>query len=142
TSGPPASAEQARMGSLKISSSASSPVKTSRAITYNGYAEDESFEDLFGAFLAYLFPDDGTFFHGDPGQNILYSSPRYGALEIERIYEQDLNFGPEDGKQVRRDWVPEREGEGPKNRRRWCVIALHKKKGRVDKVAWRCKYPE
>ncbi|KAK6835837.1 Catalytic domain of fungal Rim15-like Protein Serine/Threonine Kinase [Aspergillus parasiticus SU-1] len=34
-SGPPASAEQARMGSLKISSSASSPVKTSRAITHS-----------------------------------------------------------------------------------------------------------
>ncbi|KAB8270911.1 hypothetical protein BDV30DRAFT_157742 [Aspergillus minisclerotigenes] len=51
------------------------------------------------------------------------------GLEIERIYERDLNSGAEDGKEVRRDWAPEREGEGPENRRRWCVIALLKRKG-------------
>ena len=51
------------------------------------------------------------------------------GLEIERIYERDLNSGTEDGKEVRRDWVPEREGEGPENRKRWCVVALLRRKG-------------
>ncbi|KAJ5266688.1 hypothetical protein N7478_009496 [Penicillium angulare] len=47
--------------------------------------EDESSddaEDLFGAFLPHLFPDDAPSFHGDPGKHLLYSSPRYGELEI------------------------------------------------------------
>lgn len=44
--------------------------------------EIESPEDLFGAFLPHLFPDDAPSFHGDPGQHLLYSSPRYGKLEI------------------------------------------------------------
>jgi hypothetical protein len=39
-------------------------------------------EDVFGAFLPHLFPDDAPSFHGDPGQCLLYSSPRYGELEI------------------------------------------------------------
>jgi predicted nicotinamide N-methyase len=43
---------------------------------------EESPEDVFGAFLAHLFPDDAPSFHGDPGQYLLYSSPRYGELEI------------------------------------------------------------
>lgn len=61
------------------------------------------------------------------------------GLEIETIYERDLNSGTtsttdEDGAQpsaveeVRREWVPVREGEGPENRRRWCVIAVLKRK--------------
>ncbi|KAE8348098.1 hypothetical protein BDV28DRAFT_113356 [Aspergillus coremiiformis] len=52
-----------------------------------------------------------------------------GGLEIERIHERDLNSMTEDGQEVRRDWVPEREGEGPENRKRWCVVALLKRKG-------------
>ncbi|KAB8078267.1 hypothetical protein BDV29DRAFT_188132 [Aspergillus leporis] len=51
------------------------------------------------------------------------------GLEIERIHERDLNPTTDDGQEVRRDWVPEREGEGPESRRRWCVIALLKRKG-------------
>ncbi|KAJ5789701.1 uncharacterized protein N7518_006712 [Penicillium psychrosexuale] len=43
---------------------------------------DESPEDLFSAFLSHLFPDDAPSFHGDPGQHLLYSSPRYGDLNI------------------------------------------------------------
>lgn len=43
---------------------------------------DESPEDLFGTFLPHLFPDDAPSFHGDPGQHLLYSSPRYGDLNI------------------------------------------------------------
>ncbi|KAE8145157.1 hypothetical protein BDV25DRAFT_76018 [Aspergillus avenaceus] len=51
------------------------------------------------------------------------------GLEIEQIYERDLIMQAEDGKGVRRDWTPQREGEGPENRRRWCVVALLKRKG-------------
>ncbi|CAI7580824.1 unnamed protein product [Penicillium pancosmium] len=43
---------------------------------------EDSPEDLFGVFLPHLFPDDAPSFHGDPGQCLLYSSPRYGELEI------------------------------------------------------------
>ncbi|KAJ5875738.1 uncharacterized protein N7473_013085 [Penicillium subrubescens] len=43
---------------------------------------EESAEDLFGAFLPHLFPDDAPSFYGDPGQYLLYSSPHYGELEI------------------------------------------------------------
>lgn len=50
------------------------------------------------------------------------------GLEIERIYERDLIAGQEDGREVRREWVAQREGEGPENRRRWCVVALLKRK--------------
>ncbi|KAJ5095735.1 hypothetical protein NUU61_005091 [Penicillium alfredii] len=48
-----------------------------------GQAPEEDPEDLFTAFLPHLFPDDAPPFHGDPGQHLLYSSPRYGDLEIE-----------------------------------------------------------
>ncbi|KAK1147454.1 hypothetical protein N8T08_001536 [Aspergillus melleus] len=51
------------------------------------------------------------------------------GLEIERIHERDLNSVTEDGSEVRRDWVSEREGEGPENRKRWCVVALLKRRG-------------
>ncbi|RAH78786.1 hypothetical protein BO86DRAFT_367996 [Aspergillus japonicus CBS 114.51] len=40
-------------------------------------------EDIFAAFLAHLLPDDAPQFHGDPGQYLLYSSPRYGDLTIQ-----------------------------------------------------------
>ncbi|PYI07291.1 nicotinamide N-methyltransferase [Aspergillus sclerotiicarbonarius CBS 121057] len=49
------------------------------------------------------------------------------GLEIERIYERDLSSAQDDGSEVHREWVPEREGEGPENRKRWCVIALLKR---------------
>lgn len=39
-------------------------------------------EDLFTSFLPHLFPDDAPPFHGDPGQHLLYSSPRFGDLDI------------------------------------------------------------
>ncbi|KAL3468444.1 hypothetical protein BJX64DRAFT_282616 [Aspergillus heterothallicus] len=45
------------------------------------------------------------------------------GLEIEERYERDLNCA-EGGEEVRREWVEVREGEGPGNRTRWCVIAL------------------
>lgn len=54
------------------------------------------------------------------------------GLEIESIYERDLNAGEEaeakeEHGEVRRAWEPVRVGEGPENRRRWCVIAVLKR---------------
>lgn len=49
------------------------------------------------------------------------------GMVIERIYERDLNSGGEDGREVRREWTPVREGEGPENRKRWCVVAVLKR---------------
>ncbi|RMJ21564.1 putative methyltransferase, partial [Aspergillus sp. HF37] len=46
------------------------------------------------------------------------------GMAVERIYERDLNAAREDGGEVRRAWAPAREGEGPENRRRWCVVAV------------------
>lgn len=51
------------------------------------------------------------------------------GLVVERIYERDLVDRLEDGAEIRRDWVPVREGEGLDNRRRWCVVAVLKRKG-------------
>ncbi|KAL4890758.1 hypothetical protein BDV59DRAFT_76751 [Aspergillus ambiguus] len=51
------------------------------------------------------------------------------GLEIERIHERDLISTTDDGAEIRRDWVPTRDGEGPENRRRWCVVALLKRRG-------------
>jgi EEF1A N-terminal glycine/lysine methyltransferase len=48
------------------------------------------------------------------------------GLVVEDIYERDLNASEEEGG-IRRDWTPLREGEGPDNRKRWCVIAILKK---------------
>lgn len=44
--------------------------------------ETEEPEDILSAFLPHLLPDDAPSFHGDPGQHLFYSSPRYGDLEI------------------------------------------------------------
>lgn len=54
------------------------------------------------------------------------------GLEIESIYERDLSAGQEEEAkeeqgEVRRAWEPVRAGEGPENRRRWCVIAVLKR---------------
>ena len=46
------------------------------------------------------------------------------GMEIEQIYERDLNAVAEDGGEVRREWKSAREGEGPENRQRWCVVAV------------------
>lgn len=43
---------------------------------------DEDPEDLFGAFIFHMFPDDAPQFHGNPGQHLLYTSPSYDNLEI------------------------------------------------------------
>lgn len=36
------------------------------------------------------------------------------GMAVERIYERDLNAEAEDGGEVRREWKPAREGEGPR----------------------------
>lgn len=46
------------------------------------------------------------------------------GMETEQIYERDLNAVTEDGGEVKREWKPAREGEGPENRQRWCVVAV------------------
>ncbi|KAJ5653563.1 hypothetical protein N7490_000566 [Penicillium lividum] len=43
---------------------------------------DEFSENIFESFLAHIFPDAAAPWHGDPGQHLLYSSARYGDLEI------------------------------------------------------------
>ncbi len=45
---------------------------------------DEDPEDLFASFIQipHLFPDDVPHIHGDPGQQLIYSSPLYGDLRI------------------------------------------------------------
>jgi nicotinamide N-methyltransferase len=48
---------------------------------------------------------------------------------VEKIYERDLVAGLEDGGEIRREWLPVREGEGTENQKRWCVIAVLKRKG-------------
>lgn len=48
----------------------------------NNTDNDESPEEVFGGGLPSLFPDDAPSFHGDPGQRLIYASPRYGPLEI------------------------------------------------------------
>jgi hypothetical protein len=50
------------------------------------------------------------------------------GLEIDLIYERDLMANQENGAEVRREWVPVREGEGAENRRRWCVVAVLRRK--------------
>lgn len=47
---------------------------------------------------------------------------------IERIYERDLVGRLEDGGEIRREWIPIREGEGTENQKRWCVIAVLKRR--------------
>ncbi|KJF60088.1 nicotinamide N-methyltransferase [Coccidioides immitis RS] len=49
------------------------------------------------------------------------------GLVVEEIYERDVNATSEMG-EVTREWRPVREGEGPENRARWCVVALLRKK--------------
>jgi len=50
------------------------------------------------------------------------------GLIVEDIWEMDLNATTEEGEVVR-EWMPVREGEGPENRGRWCVVAfLHRHK--------------
>ena len=67
---------------------------------------DESPEDLFGGSLPSLFPDDAPSFHGDPGQRLIYASPRYGPLEIMipsypgEESSQDRNGNVEEGRKL------------------------------------------
>lgn len=48
----------------------------------------------------------------------------YGFV-IETIYERDLFETTKDGAEIRREWMPHREGEV--DRSRWCVIAVLKR---------------
>ncbi|KAJ5724167.1 hypothetical protein N7488_002202 [Penicillium malachiteum] len=52
------------------------------ADSHESFSDEEAPEDHFEAFLAHLFPDDVSSFHGVPGEHLLYSSRRYGDLDI------------------------------------------------------------
>lgn len=45
------------------------------------------------------------------------------GLVVEEIYERDVNATGDMG-EVRRNWMPVREGEDAGNRARWCVVAF------------------
>lgn len=45
------------------------------------------------------------------------------GLAIEQIWEMDVNATYEEG-EVTRPWRPVRDGEGPENRARWCVVGI------------------
>ncbi|KAK2737964.1 hypothetical protein FQN57_007318 [Myotisia sp. PD_48] len=50
------------------------------------------------------------------------------GLVIEDIWESDVNSPiPDTGARVTREWQPVRDGEGPENRARWCVVAILRK---------------
>ena len=44
--------------------------------------EATSQEDIFNAGLDLLFPDDAQVSHGDPGSHIIYTSPRFGDIQL------------------------------------------------------------
>lgn len=50
------------------------------------------------------------------------------GLTVDQIWERDQVSSDENGGEIRRKWVPIREGEGPENRRRWCIVAVLKRK--------------
>ncbi|KAJ5608846.1 hypothetical protein N7528_009413 [Penicillium herquei] len=52
------------------------------ADSHESFSDEEAPEDHFETFLAHLFPDDVSSFHGVPGEHLLYSSRRYGDLDI------------------------------------------------------------
>lgn len=65
-----------------------------------------------------------SFHTGRPIVTRFFKMALENGLEVECIYEKDLSGEAPDGGEVRREWMPEREGEGLENRKRWCVIAV------------------
>ncbi|KAJ5703422.1 hypothetical protein N7493_011811 [Penicillium malachiteum] len=63
------------------------------ADSHKSFSDEEVPEDHFEAFLAHLFPDDVSSFHGVPGQHLLYSSRRYGDLDIMVPSYPEKNYG-------------------------------------------------
>jgi hypothetical protein len=88
-------------------------------------------ENLVKTMLWFLAPEDGRIwvvagFHTGRGTVAsFFETALRGGLEIEKIFERDLNAAGTDGQgEHRREWMAVREGEGPENRTRWCVIAV------------------
>ena len=46
---------------------------------------------------------------------------------VEDVWERDMNADISVEGEVTREWCPVREGEGPENRARWCVVACLRK---------------
>ncbi|EAW11507.1 putative nicotinamide N-methyltransferase [Aspergillus clavatus NRRL 1] len=103
-----------------------------RIIAADCYWMPSQHENLVRTMLWFLAPGGRVWvvagFH--TGRTIVagfFETAVKNGLEIERIHERDLNSTTEDGKEVRREWMPVREGEAPENRKRWCVVALLKR---------------
>ncbi|KAJ5564095.1 hypothetical protein N7513_000337 [Penicillium frequentans] len=50
------------------------------------------------------------------------------GFEIETIFERDQVERDENGEEIRREWLPVRDDESIERRRRWCVVAVLKRK--------------
>ncbi|KAJ5655703.1 hypothetical protein N7507_007653 [Penicillium longicatenatum] len=50
------------------------------------------------------------------------------GFEIEKIFERDQVKSGEHGEEIRREWLPVRDDESIESRRRWCVVAVLKRK--------------
>lgn len=53
--------------------------------------EATSQEDIFNAGLNLLFPDDAQASHGDPGSYIIYTSPRFGDIQLKLVDPEGAN---------------------------------------------------
>jgi predicted nicotinamide N-methyase len=49
------------------------------------------------------------------------------GLRIESIFERDLTARHEDGREIRREWLPRRDDDGPETRAKWCAICVLKR---------------
>lgn len=49
------------------------------------------------------------------------------GLRIESIFERDVVAQYEDGREIRREWLPRRDDDGPGTRARWCAICVLKR---------------
>lgn len=64
------------------------------------------------------------------GRNIVaqfFEAVVRGGFVVERIFERDTVERLEDGGEIRREWMPVRDGESVNNRMRWCVVAVLKR---------------
>lgn len=51
------------------------------------------------------------------------------GFKIESIFERDIVAQNENGREIRREWLPKRDDDGPGTRARWCLICVLKREG-------------
>jgi len=105
----------------------------SRIIAADCYWMPEQHYNLCKTLQWFLAPGGKVWVFSQPhtGRAILASFFEIAVkkgLVIDQIWERDLISKDENGGEIRREWAPIREGEGPEHRRRWCVIAVLKRK--------------